>query len=93
MMIIIIFISIDSIGYQSLSSTQSIRFAYKSFAGEHFQQFQQHLAVAQVRVEVADAVADAHQMRIDPFLKRLLLHALSLVCCINKTTTTTTTID
>ena len=57
---------------------------YQAFSRQHFEELEEHLAVAQVRVEVADAVADSNQVRVDPFLKRLLLHTLALICS-NKT--------
>jgi len=53
---------------------------YQSFAGQHFEELDEHLAVAQVDVQVLDAAVDTHQVRVDPLGERLLLHALTLVC-------------
>ena len=52
---------------------------YQTFTGENFKQLDEHLAISQVDVQVLDAAADAHQMRVDPLSERLLLHAFSLI--------------
>ena len=52
---------------------------YQAFTRQHFQQLDEHLAIPQVDVEVLDAAADSHQVRVDPLGECLLLHTLSLV--------------
>ena len=43
------------------------------------QQFEENFAVAQLGVQVPDAISDANVMRVDPFSERLLLDTLALV--------------
>lgn len=52
---------------------------HQSFSRQHLQEFQQVLAVPHVHIEIPDAAAHTHQVRVDPFLEGLLLHALTLV--------------
>lgn len=56
-----------------------ILITHQSFSGEHLQEFEQHLAVSHVHVEVPDTVAHADQVRVHPFLESLLLYTLSFV--------------
>jgi len=35
---------------------------YQAFTRQHFEQFDEHLSISQVDVQVLDAAADTHQM-------------------------------
>ena len=50
--------------------------AGQPLSGENLKE---HLAIAEVDVEVGDLAVDPHQVRVHPLRERLLLHMLSLV--------------
>ena len=48
-------------------------------SGENLKELDEHLAIAEVGVEIGDLAVDPHQVRVHPLRERLLLHMLSLV--------------
>jgi hypothetical protein len=52
----------------------------QSLSREDLEQFDEHLAIPQVDVQVLDAAPDAREVRVDPFGECLLLYTFTLIC-------------
>ena len=52
---------------------------HQPLSGENLKELDEHLAIAEVGVEIGDLAVDPHQVRVHPLRERLLLHMLSLV--------------
>ena len=53
--------------------------AGQPLSGENLKELDEHLAIAEVGVEIGDLAVDPHKVRVHPLRERLLLHMLSLV--------------
>ena len=52
---------------------------HQPLSRENLEELDEHLAIAEVGVEIGDLAVDPHQVRVHPLRERLLLHMLSLV--------------
>ena len=52
---------------------------HQPLSRENLKELDEHLAIAEVGVEIGDLAVDPHKVRVRPLRERLLLHMLSLV--------------
>ena len=52
---------------------------HQPLSRENLKELDEHLAIAEVGVEIGDLAVDPHKVRVHPLRERLLLHMLSLV--------------
>ena len=64
---------------QTLNPHLAFSGAGQALSGENLKELDEHLAIAEVGVEIGDLAVDPHQVRVHPLRERLLLHMLSLV--------------
>ena len=65
--------------FQALNPHLAFCGAGQPLSGENLKEFDEHLAIAEVGVEIGDLAVDPHKVRVHPLRERLLLHMLSLV--------------
>lgn len=62
-----------------INGRQIVSGTYQSLSRQNLEELDKVLAISHVHVQVADTASYADEVRVHPFLKRLLLHAFSFV--------------